>query len=122
MYVVHIYIHIHIIYIYMYICIYIYIFPGIPITHKALIKTRCYQEDEEKENKEALEKILKQLPKRLSSAQTKKIKQKYNVRLPRGRRKALQKELFPTLQERKDFEEAVGYQVHKTLILSTKIL
>ena len=78
------------------------------ITHEALIKTRCYQEDEEKENKEALEKILKQLPKRLSSAQTKKIKQKYNVRLPRGRRKALQKELFPTLQERKDFEEAAG--------------
>jgi len=78
------------------------------ITHKALIETRCYQDDEEKENKEALEKILKQLPKRLPSAQTKKIKQKYGVRLPRGRRKALQKELFPTVQERKDFEGAVG--------------
>jgi len=89
------------------------------ITRRALIQTRCYPEDEEKENKEALEKILKQLPKRLPSSQTKKIKEKYGILLPRGRRKSFQKELFPTLNERKDFEEEVGSVKQFTALLTS---
>lgn len=88
------------------------------ITCKAFIETRCYQDDEEKENKEALETILKQLPKRLPSSETKKIKEKYGVRLPRGRRKGLQKELFPTPTDRKDFEKSVGSVKEFTTLLT----
>jgi len=91
------------------------------ITHKALIQARCYPEDEEKENKEALEKILRQLPKRLSSAQNKKIKEKFGVLLPRGRRKSFQKELFPTLNKKKDFEEKVG-SIKQFMSLLTSLL
>lgn len=59
-------------------------------------------------DKEILACILKQLPKRLPPTETKKLKEKYNIRLPRGKRKAFYKDLFPTTEEMTEFEEKVG--------------
>jgi serine/threonine protein kinase len=60
------------------------------------------------DNKEILEHILKALPKRLPATKTKKIKDTYDIALPRGRRKNFHKELFPTLEAKELFETNVG--------------
>lgn len=60
------------------------------------------------DDKEVLTRILQQLPKRLPPSETRKLKEKYAIRLPRGKRKAFRKDLFPTQEDIDEFNEKVG--------------
>lgn len=71
------------------------------ITKKGFVECR-------NDDKEILASILKQLPKRLPPSETRKLKEKYNIRLPRGKRKGFHKDLFPTPESSREFEEYVG--------------
>ena len=59
------------------------------------------------ENKRVLEQILRNLPERLPPKETKKLKELFDVKLPRGRKKAFIKVLFPE-ETRESFREIVG--------------
>lgn len=71
------------------------------MTKKGFIESRD-------DDMEILAQILKQLPTRLPPSETKKLKEKYGVRLPRGRRRAFRKDLFPEIEDIQDFETEVG--------------
>lgn len=58
--------------------------------------------------KEILELILKRLPKRLPPKITKSLKENYNIKLPRGKRKVFYNELFPTKESIEIFESVIG--------------
>jgi len=84
------------------------------ITHRGFVESRD-------NDMEILAKILKQLPKRLPPSETRKLKEDYSVRLPRGRRKAFQKELFPTSEDRENFERQVGSVRSFTALVSSML-
>lgn len=59
------------------------------------------------DNKRILEQILANLPERLAPKETRRLKELFDVRLPRGRKKAFIKVLFPE-DTRETFREKVG--------------
>jgi serine/threonine protein kinase len=78
------------------------------IVRSPLLRTRSYPGEPEKENLENLEVILRNLPKRLPPSETKKLKAKYKLRLPRGKKRSFHKMLFSSPSFEQEFNKKVG--------------